>query len=385
MLIAINALSAVTGGGITYFSNIIAALDELAGGERYLVFVPGRCPFSPGALSSRVKFKKVAVPFASPAFRVLYEQLVLPLYLVRSGADLLYAPTDIAPLLAPCPIVLAMRNPTLFTEYKLPWKGAARARLLILRRLSRISARKAARIIFVSEDSRRWVGGKLRLPREKTTAVHHGINQDFSRPDGIDRRDQDRLPSLPDRYILSVSTIYSYKNYLNLIKAYSLLISGGDKNVPPLLIVGGNQDPDYYRLLTEYIRKEHLHSRVMLVGNLPYSLVPYLYSRAEMFVFPSYLETFGHPSLEAMISGVPVAAAGTGIMKEILQNAALYFDPFSPEDMAEKMETLLGDSGLKKHLIAEGKRRVRIFSWEKSAEKILAVFREAYENRHPNG
>ena len=275
-----------------------------------------------------------------------------------------------------------MRNPTLFTLYKVPWKGIARVRLGILRWLSRISAGKAVRIIFVSEDSRRWVSGKLRLAREKTVAIHHGINSAFCLP--AENDPGDRLPSLPARYILSVSTIYFYKNFLTLIKAYQLLISRYDKNIVPLVIVGGNQDPPYRQLMAEYIKKEGLHSRVILTENIAYNLTPYIYSRAEIFVFPSYLETFGHPSLEAMISGVPVAAAGTGVMKEILGDAALYFDPGSPEDMADKMKTLISDIELKESLIAKGRQRVADFSWDKSAKKTLLVFRQAYKSAHEN-
>ncbi|MFH1039273.1 MAG: glycosyltransferase family 1 protein [PVC group bacterium] len=380
MIIAVNALSAVSGGGITYFTNILPALDRISSEDQYVILIPRRCHFSPGSLSARIQLKRVTIPFSSPAYRVLYEQLALPFYLARSRADLLYSPTDISPFRTPCPVVLAMRNPTLFTDYKLPWKGAARARLAILRWLSRISARKAARIIFVSEASRRLVSRKLRLNPGKTVAVHHGINPDFGLPAG--NAYGDKLPPLPARYLLAVSTIYSYKNFLNLIKAYQLLISRHDKNIIPLVIVGGNQDPGYFRLMAELIRKEDLHSRVILTGNLAYALAPYIYSRAEIFIFPSYLETFGHPSLEAMISGVPVAAARTGVMKEILGDAALYFDPFSEEEMAEKIKILMDDAELRKRLIEKGKRRVKGFSWEVTARKTLAVFRQAYDNRH---
>ncbi len=381
MKIVVNALSANAGGGLTYLINLLPALDRVDSVNQYLVLVSRDCPSVFSGLSSRFRIERVLLPPQPPILRGLYEQLILPFIIRKHKIDILYSPADTGTLLAPCPVVLALRNPTLFTDNKIPWKGKDRLRLNILRYLSRRSVHKATRIIFVSEASRAAVSNKLLLKPEKTIAVHHGANPIFSFP--TDNKYQGKLAALPRRYILAVSTVYFYKNFLNLIKAYRNLISKRDIIEIPLVIVGGNQDPDYFRLLEDYINKEDLRSKVILAGKIGYWLMPEVYSRAELFVFPSYLETFGHPSLEAMISGVPVAAADTEVMREILGDAAVYFDPFNQEEMEEKIKILIDDVQLRNRLIAKGKLRINDFSWEKTARRTLKVFQQAYEAGNP--
>ncbi|MEA3486756.1 MAG: glycosyltransferase family 1 protein, partial [Thermodesulfobacteriota bacterium] len=182
-----------------------------------------------------------------------------------------------------------------------------------------------------------------------------------------------KMPELPPEYILSVSTIYWYKNYLALIKAYHHLISSDQEIRIPLVIVGGNGDAAHYRKLTDYISRNDLSRRVILPGSIDYSLISEVYSRAKIFIFPSYLETFGHPSIEAMASGVPVAAARTGVMEEILGDAAVYFDPADQTEMEEKMKLLLDDSKLRCYLVEKGEERVKDFSWDKTARETLEV------------
>jgi glycosyltransferase involved in cell wall biosynthesis len=375
MKIMVNALSANAGGGLTYLINLLPALDRVDHVNQYLVLVARDCPSVFSGLSSQFRIERVLLPPQPPILRGLYEQLILPFIIWKHKIDILYSPADTATLLASCPVVLALRNPTLSTDRKIPWKGKARLRLNILRCLSRMSAHKATRIIFVSKASRDTVRNKFKLKQEKTVAIHHGANPIFSNP--VDNKYQDKLSAFPPRYILAVSTVYYYKNFLNLIKAYRSLISKGDIIDLPLVIVGGNQDPDYFRLMEDYIEKEDLRSKVLLAGRIDYWLMPQVYSRAELFVFPSYMETFGHPSLEAMISGVPVAAAGTEVMREILGDAAIYYNPFNKKEMAEKIKILMDDPRLKKRLIENGKQRIKDFSWEKTASKTLDVFRQA--------
>jgi glycosyltransferase involved in cell wall biosynthesis len=101
-----------------------------------------------------------------------------------------------------------------------------------------------------------------------------------------------------------------------------------------------------------------------------------VYRLATLFVFPSLREGFGLPLLEAMISQTPIAASIAPALPEVLQNAALFFDPSDPEDMAEKIIRLLNDEELRRDLIAKGERRALDFSWDRTAEQTLAIYRE---------
>jgi glycosyltransferase involved in cell wall biosynthesis len=150
-----------------------------------------------------------------------------------------------------------------------------------LRDLARFSASVCDRILFVSQDSADWIGDSIGLAPEKRVVVHHGIDREAwsaaSKP-----------PVHPWPYILSVSSIYRYKNFVKLIEAYALLAKRR-RDVPDLMIVGDDQDPEYARKM-EAARAatrslaEHIHIR----GEIPYSEIPSWYAGAELFVFPSY-------------------------------------------------------------------------------------------------
>lgn len=374
MKIVINALSAKTGGGVTYINNLIPALGRRDRDNEYLLLLSPSSPVRIHSLPENFKVIRLGRLMSSPLLRVLYEQFMLPFFLGREKADLLYSPGDMTTLASPCPVVLAMRNPVLYTKIPLQWKGRDRIRSLVLSKLARLSARRADRIIFVSESSRREIGTRLNIDPVKSRAIHHGLSSGFRWKDG--EIQESEISKLPPEYILSVSTIYWYKNYLALIKAYHHLISSHPEIRIPLVIVGGNADKAHYRKLTDYISRNNLSGRVILPGSIDYFRIAEVYSRAKIFIFPSYLETFGHPSIEAISSGVPVAAARTGVMEEILGDAAVYFDPDNLEEMEEKIKLLLADSELRYRLVEKGRERVKDFSWDKTARETLDLFQE---------
>ena len=377
MKIALNALSANAGGGLTYLINLLPALDRVDKKNQYLVLVPEDCPIDFSQLSSRFQIIKIHLFYYSPICRGLYEQCMLPLLLKKHKIDILYSPADMTTLMAPCPVVLALRNPNLYTDMDLGWRGKYYLHFFLLKVIARLSIKKADRIIFVSRSSLSEICPKLGIDQEKTVVIHHGIGHYFSKsppsmpPSGI---------SLPDRYILAVSTIYRYKNYLNLIKAYQLLISRHPECYLPLLIAGGNADNCYYKDMINYISGNGLNDKVILLGNMDYPKMPEIYSRAALFVFPSCLETFGHPSLEALASSVPVAASDLPVMREVLKEAAVYFDPLDIEGISSKMLVLLRNKKLCHDLCVKGKSRLEDFSWDKTALKTVRTFQAAVKD-----
>jgi glycosyltransferase involved in cell wall biosynthesis len=223
--------------------------------------------------------------------------------------------------------------------------------------------------MFVSEDSAAWIGDAIGLAHEKRAVVHHGID-----PARWSRAPKHALHPWP--YILSVSSIYRYKNFVKLIEAYALLAKRR-ADVPDLVIVGDDQDPEYARKM-EAARAaagplaEHIH----ILGEVPYSQIPSWYAGSELFVFPSYLETFGHPLLEAMASDVPVVAADIPVFREVGGDAAFYADPHSAEAFANAMQHALGSALAREMLVKRGRERVRGLSWSRSAERLLSLFAE---------
>jgi len=127
------------------------------------------------------------------------------------------------------------------------------------------------------------------------------------------------------------------------------------------------------------VHDSNLQERVHLIGAVKHSTLPSIYKAAKLFVLPSLQETFGHPLIEAMASGLPIVASDIPVIREICQQAAVYFDPNDPDDLRAKMEEVLSNSRLREKLIQKGLERAKIFSWEKCAKQTLAVFKEAYE------
>lgn len=370
MKIAINGLSISSGGGITYLFNFLPALGALDRQNHYYIFLSRFNVGLVSGLPENFHLVTVRLPFNLNLLRGIYEQVFLPRRLKKEKIDLLYSPADITSLSARCPVVLAMRNPNLYTALPSSWSLPNRARLAILKWLARKSARRATGIIFVSRSSLEEIAAKLAIPREKCYAIHHGID-----PGAFTRGNVKALPRhLPRRYLLSISTIYHYKNYLRLLEAYRNLRRERGDGIPPLLIAGGNADAPYYRKMLAFISENSLTMSVFLPGNFSYPLVPSLYAGAAAFIFPSYLETFGHPSLEAMAAGVPVAASDIPVMREVLGEAAVYFAPHDVGAIENAVRGLLDDEGLRGRLIKLGRERARSFTWSRTARETLELF-----------
>jgi glycosyltransferase involved in cell wall biosynthesis len=288
------------------------------------------------------------------------------------AADLYFSAGETTPVGSPCPTIASFRNPNVFSTLDQGWSLRDRLRLGVLRNLSRLSARASDRILFVSEDSAGWIGDSIGLAAQKRAVVHHGI--DYASWGATPKRTLHPWP-----YILSVSSIYRYKNFVKLIEAYALLAKRR-RDVPDLVIIGDDQDPAYARKM-EVARAatrslaEHIH----ILGEVPYADVAAWYAGAELFVFPSYLETFGHPLLEAMASDVPVVAADIPVFREIGGDAAFYADPHSAPALAGAMEDALFLELAREMLIKRGRERVREFSWERSAERLVSLFSDVHE------
>ena len=230
----------------------------------------------------------------------------------------------------------------------------------------------------MSEDSSRWIGDLMALPEWKRTVVHHGIDTTGWRDASAGRDD---VASDGGRgVILSVSSIYRYKNFVRLIEAYARL-AARRPDVPDLVIVGDDQDPEYRaRMVAAREATGDLAENIHLVGAVPYEQIREYYRNASLFVFPCYLETFGHPLLEAMGCDVPVVASDIGVFREIAGDAVLYADPFKADALASAMEDALTSDLQRRRMIERGRERVAGFSWERSASRLLGMFAELVED-----
>ncbi|RFC53542.1 glycosyltransferase family 4 protein [Brumimicrobium aurantiacum] len=239
-----------------------------------------------------------------------------------------------------------------------------------------IFAKKAARICTVSEFSKKDIVKTYGIPEEKIDVTYNGVSPVFKQIEesqGQKIRDQ-YTKGKP--FILFVGAIHKRKNVQRLIEAYSSLKSKG-RTDHQLLIVGepmwNSQAVNVDQSLEKFV---HFTGHVALVE------LANIMGSASCLAFVSYFEGFGIPLIEAMQSGVPVLAGNKTSLPEIGGDAALYCDPFSVDDIAEKLEMILTDENLRISLIEKGLRRSEDFSWDYTARDLWkAILRMMNEER----
>jgi glycosyltransferase involved in cell wall biosynthesis len=171
-------------------------------------------------------------------------------------------------------------------------------------------------------------------------------------------------------YILFVGTIQPRKNIAKLIEAFAKL-----KTENLELIIVGKKGWLWEEILAAP-EKFKVADRVKFLDFVGDENLPSLYKNALCFVLPSLYEGFGLPVLEAMKLGCPVVISNVSSLPEVGGDAALYFDPQSVSDMAEKLNVVINDKGLRIKMIEKGYNQVKQFSWEKTARKTLEVLQE---------
>ena len=163
-----------------------------------------------------------------------------------------------------------------------------------------------------------------------------------------------------------------------MLRALALLKQRGQLTLP---LVMANVSADYVNGVLTQLGAPELMVDILLCGYIPNALLPVVYNAASVFLCPSLRESFGLPILEAMACGTPVLTASTSAMPEVAGDAALLADPTSPEAMADQIENLLTDTGLRNDLRYLGLNRAALFSWDKTAKKLLDVYEEAISSQ----
>jgi glycosyltransferase involved in cell wall biosynthesis len=363
------------GGGFTYLVNVLPTLARMAPDDRFLVAVGDQRVAEGIPAAENVEVRFLGQLGLRQRLRFSYREASR--LAAEWGADVYFSAGEMAPIDAPCPTIASFRNPNVFAfgrGQNLTLKQ--RARLRVLHGFARLSASRCERVMFVSEDSAQWIGDAIGLPQRKRSAIHHGIDPSPWRGTAATTKLGDRA------YILSVSSIYPYKNFVRLIEAYAEFAQRCHE-VPDLVIIGDDQDPAYSSAMERAReRTGDVAEAIHILGEMPYTGIREWYRGAALFVFPSFLETFGHPLLEAMASEVPLVAADIPIFREIAADAAFYADPFDPSALASAMEAALFQPGAAEVLVKRGRQRLRAFTWVRTARRLLALFSEVLAEQH---
>ena len=270
------------------------------------------------------------------------------------------------------PATRASSGKTLLTIHDVRgvYRGSGRLGRLIFRRVLRSSLARADRVVTVSKAMRAEITAFSDVT--PVSVVCNGLDtKRFAdvAPD-FARQVSDRL-QLPSDYLLAVGHFETRKNYRTLIDALVALHHDGTRL--PLVIVG-NDSGERARIM-EQVLAASMQSSVLLLSGLTDDEVRCIYLGASMLVFPSKYEGFGIPLLEAMASGIPIAASDIAVFREILGDAGYYFDPDSAPSMACAISAISTDQALRERLVARGAARVSDFDFDILAREMAALYR----------
>jgi glycosyltransferase involved in cell wall biosynthesis len=303
----------------------------------------------------------------------------LPRKLRRDRPDLLHVQYT-APLACPVPVVVSVHDVS-FLEHP---EYFPRSRALQLRWTVRRTIRQAARILTVSDFSR---GSILRaygeLDEDKVIAIPNAAGPTF-RPISRDLAAsvvRERF-AIPTPFLLSVGDLQPRKNQIGLIHAFARLVRAHPEWKHSLVFAG--KETWFAARVREAARQSGVAERIHFLGFVSDTDLLYLYNACEVFAFPSFYEGFGLPPLEAMACGRAVVCSSTSAMPEVVDSAALLFDPYCPDEIVRAIGDLLLDPELKARMERLGLQRAALFSWQKAAQATLDVYCEVAEsNRKP--
>ncbi len=381
MNIAFNLLSAKAGAGISVARNLLHAIAELDKTNTYFVFLSKNQMDLIKALPSSQNIRSVILKFVpqNPYLRVLYEQFILPIYLIQHRIDVLYSVGNITTLLAPCKILLFIENTNPLSKLSVEWSPGGKIRNKLLYILGFLSAKRADRIRYCSERSMEIINRMYKIDAKKTFVLHHGID--------LKKFTKGNQKPFNFNYILSVSVVVPHKNFEILIKAFYLLIKNSEYKGKLVIIGDTKYYENYYNKLKDMVNTLSINDEVIFTDKIDNNELPKFYEHADLFVFPSNVETFGIPLIEAMVFDAPVLCSDGKKypelfipFNEIAGDYAVYFDPFSETDLFNKMKDSLFNTSHKQNLTGK-----EIFIKQYSINVIAGKLIDEFKNMKNRG
>jgi len=296
--------------------------------------------------------------------------LGLPRYIRRKSLDVFHGTNFEVPLQQVCPSVLTVHDLSMLLH------SDTQEKKLVQRARSRLPAmaRAATMIVTPTNSVRREVHEHLQVPLARIIAVAEAARECF-RPiaEGTALKTRHRL-GIKDDFLLFVGTVEPRKNLAMLVAAFEAVVHNYGR--PLQLVLAGRKGWLVDDLLDSW-KRSPAAERIVLTGYLSDEDLAALYSGCTAFIYPSVYEGFGLPPLEAMACGAPVVSSRIPVIKEVLGQAALLFNPDDAAELANCINGLLSSEALRKKLAAAGPRRAAEYSWARTARETRAVYDEA--------
>ena len=352
-------------GDSTYWRGLIEGLARSGSAHEFIIYLSESLPKPdlPESENIRPRF------LCAPSSRV-WSAWTFPRALRTDAVDLAHVQYTIPPVM-PCPVVTTIHDVS-FKRH--PEFFSMKDRLILDAGVKRATHR-AARIIAVSEYTKKEICELYKISPEKIAVVYSGadsqykpINPKFAYQLARDKYD------IGTAFVLTVGVIQPRKNLPRLLEGFSLFKAKGHIG-HKLVIVGkyGWKESNLRMKITQLGLKDD----VVLTGYVPYEDLPALYGAADVFVYPSVYEGFGLPVLEAMACGTPVITGNFSSLPEVVGDAGLMVDPHDPRAFAEAMEKVLTNEILHTDMSARSLSQAANFTWDNTARDMLAIYEEA--------
>lgn len=321
-------------------------------------------------------WKKVVVDIR---WHSLKEQIFMPFILWREHLDLIHFPYFSVPIFFPGKFVVTIHD--LILDHfdtgqasTLPWP-IYKIKYLGYKLVMWITLHRAQKVITVSKTTKKEIIDHYRIDAEKIVVTYEAaLDDETLGVKGIPP------PRCKKPYLLYVGNAYPHKNLERLIKAFFKLKTPargearqGWQNLKLILV--GSED-FFYRRLVNYVKKLRLTDEVIFWGKADRQELISLYKNAIVLVFPSLMEGFGLPAVEALACGCLVLASDIPVFHEILGDAVIYFNPYDVSDMVGKMKDVLENPRKYEIFKKRGLAQVKKYSWSKLASQTLKVYED---------
>ena len=347
----------------TYIEQTLLHLGEAAPPVRLTLFAA----HPPAGLDRSIRVEPPRWKTERPAWRILWEQSALPCAVRRVKADVLHATAFVAPLAHPAPTVITIYDVSfaLFPQF---FRGFNQT---YLRLGTRVSARRAQRLITISDCTRRDVHRLYDVPLERIDVAYPGVDETLQRPGPDQVQAFRRAKNLPEKFLLFLGTVEPRKNLMMLVRAFTLL----KQACPAAMLVLAGGVGWLADDLFATINASEVKDSIILPGYVAAEEKALWYAAATAFVYPSIYEGFGLPPLEAMACGTPVIVSNAASLPEVVGGDGLMIAPHDVSGWAAALAQVWNDAAYRAELAERGRQQAARFTWLETARQTAAVYR----------
>jgi len=356
-----------------YIMNLINQIEKEDKENEYYIFL--REKYFKQLKFKNKNFKKILADYPHYSLK---EQIFLPLQLIKIKPDLAHFPHFNVPIFwwgkYAVTIHDLIKHQSRGVQTTTRWPIFYWFKYLNYKILVWLAVKRATKIITPSNYWKEELIRRYHLPRKKVIVTYEGVDEKFSifNFQFLKRKILEKY-KIKTPFIIYTGSLYPHKNVEILIKAIKKL----NKEMRFYLVVVCARNIFYEKFLRK-VEKLGAKNYVNFIGFVPDEELAIIYQQAEAFVFPSLIEGFGLPGLEAMACGLPVLASDIPVFREVYKDAALYFNPFSINDLVEKIKKIIKDKELKRRLKMKGKELTSLYSWERMAKKTICTLQECF-------